>query len=32
MTYAEIASVSRSQHLSQGYGALQRRGTALDFV
>jgi LmbE family N-acetylglucosaminyl deacetylase len=32
MTYAEIASVSRSQHLSQGYGALQRRGTALDYV
>ena len=32
MTYAEIASVSRSQHLSQGFGALQRRGTSLDYV
>ncbi|HEU4720177.1 MAG TPA: PIG-L family deacetylase [Gemmatimonadaceae bacterium] len=32
MTYAEIASVSRSQHLSQGFGALQRRGTWLDHV
>jgi LmbE family N-acetylglucosaminyl deacetylase len=32
MTYAEIASVSRSQHLSQGFGALQRRGTAMDYV
>jgi len=32
MTYAEIASVSRSQHLSQGFGALQRRGTWLDYV
>ncbi|HKH94189.1 MAG TPA: PIG-L family deacetylase [Gemmatimonadaceae bacterium] len=32
MTYAEIASVSRSQHLSQGFGALQRRGTWMDYV
>ena len=32
MTYAEIASVSRSQHLSQGFGALQRRGTWLNHV
>jgi LmbE family N-acetylglucosaminyl deacetylase len=32
MTYAEIASVSRSQHLSQGFGALQRRGTSMDYV
>ena len=32
MTYAEIASVSRSMHLSQGFGALQRRGTWLDYV
>ncbi|HKP16408.1 MAG TPA: PIG-L family deacetylase [Gemmatimonadaceae bacterium] len=32
MTFAEIASVSRSQHLSQGFGALQRRGTSLDYV
>ncbi|MDB4884147.1 MAG: LmbE family protein [Gemmatimonadetes bacterium] len=32
MTYAEIASESRSQHLSQGFGVLQRRGTSLDYV
>jgi LmbE family N-acetylglucosaminyl deacetylase len=32
MTYAEIASLSRSQHLSQGFGALQRRGTSMDYV
>ena len=32
MTYAEIASVSRSQHLSQGFGALQRRGTWMNYV
>src|SRR3954447_18104137 len=32
MTYAEIASESRSQHLSQGFGSLQRRGTSLDYV
>ena len=32
MTYAEIASVSRSQHLSQGFGALLRHGTAQDYV
>src|SRR3954470_8624130 len=31
-SYAEIASESRSQHLSQGFGALQRRGTWLDYV
>ncbi len=31
-TYAEIASVSRSQHLSQGFGSLQRRGTSLDYL
>ncbi|MEO8337629.1 MAG: PIG-L family deacetylase [bacterium] len=31
-SYAEIASVSRSQHLSQGFGALQRRGTAMDYL
>ena len=32
MTYAEIASESRSQHLSQGFGVLQRRGTSMDYV
>jgi LmbE family N-acetylglucosaminyl deacetylase len=31
-TYAEIASESRSQHLSQGFGQLQRRGTLLDYL
>ena len=31
-SYAEIASDSRSQHLSQGFGILQRRGTALDYL
>jgi LmbE family N-acetylglucosaminyl deacetylase len=31
-SYAEIASESRSQHLSQGFGALQRRGTSLDYL
>jgi LmbE family N-acetylglucosaminyl deacetylase len=31
-TYAEIASESRSQHLSQGFGILQRRGTSLDYL
>ncbi|MES2176629.1 MAG: PIG-L family deacetylase [Gemmatimonadota bacterium] len=31
-TYAEIASQSRSQHLSQGFGSLQRRGTSLDYL
>ena len=31
-TYAEISSQSRSQHLSQGFGSLQRRGTALDYL
>jgi LmbE family N-acetylglucosaminyl deacetylase len=32
MTYAEIASESRSQHLSQGFGVLQRRGTSMDYL
>ena len=32
MTYAEIASLSRSQHLSQGFGGLQRRGTSMDYL
>ncbi len=31
-TYAELASQSRSQHLSQGFGQLERRGTSLDYV
>ena len=31
-TYAELASLSRSQHLSQGFGVLQRRGTSLDYL
>ncbi|MEO5818574.1 MAG: PIG-L family deacetylase [Gemmatimonadaceae bacterium] len=31
-SYAEIASISRSQHLSQGFGALQRRGTSMDYL
>ena len=31
-TYAEISSESRSQHLSQGFGSLQRRGTSLDYL
>ena len=31
-TYAEIASESRSQHLSQGFGVLQRRGASLDYL
>ena len=31
-TYAEIASESRSQHLSQGFGQLQRHGTSLDYL
>ena len=31
-TYAEISSQSRSQHLSQGFGILQRRGTSLDYL
>lgn len=31
-TYAEIASESRSQHLSQGFGVLQRHGTSMDFL
>ncbi len=32
MTYAEIASVSRSQHLSQGFGGLQRHGASMDYL
>jgi LmbE family N-acetylglucosaminyl deacetylase len=32
MTYAEIASESRSQHLSQGFGGLQRHGPSLDYL
>ena len=31
-SYAEIAGESRSQHRSQGFGVLQRRGTAMDAV
>ena len=31
-TYAEIASESRSQHLSQGFGMLERRGTSMDYL
>jgi LmbE family N-acetylglucosaminyl deacetylase len=31
-TYAEIASASRSQHLSQGFGVLERRGTSMDYL
>ena len=31
-SYAEIASDSRSQHLSQGFGSLQRRGTSMDYL
>ncbi|MDB4914212.1 MAG: LmbE family protein [Gemmatimonadetes bacterium] len=31
-TYAEIASESRSQHLSQGFGSLQRHGTSMDYL
>lgn len=31
-TYAEISSESRSQHLSQGFGSLERRGTSLDYL
>ncbi|MDB4887527.1 MAG: LmbE family protein [Gemmatimonadetes bacterium] len=31
-SYAEIASESRSQHLSQGFGSLQRRGTSMDYL
>jgi LmbE family N-acetylglucosaminyl deacetylase len=31
-TYAEIASESRSQHLSQGFGSLERRGTSMDYL
>jgi LmbE family N-acetylglucosaminyl deacetylase len=31
-TYAELASQSRSQHLSQGFGVLQRRGATVDYL
>ena len=31
-SYAELASSSRSQHLSQGFGGLQRRGASLDYL
>jgi LmbE family N-acetylglucosaminyl deacetylase len=31
-TYAELASISRSQHLSQGFGGLQRHGASLDYL
>ena len=31
-SYAELASESRSQHLSQGFGGLQRRGASLDYL
>jgi LmbE family N-acetylglucosaminyl deacetylase len=31
-TYAELASLSRSQHLSQGFGMLERRGTSMDYL
>ncbi|MDB4879959.1 MAG: LmbE family protein, partial [Gemmatimonadetes bacterium] len=32
LTYAELASQSRSQHLSQGFGTLERRGASLDYL
>ncbi|HET7585565.1 MAG TPA: PIG-L family deacetylase [Gemmatimonadaceae bacterium] len=31
-TYAEIAGESRSQHKSQGFGVLQRKGSMMDYV
>jgi len=31
-SYAEIAGQSRSQHKSQGFGALERKGPVLDYV
>ncbi|MDQ8153893.1 MAG: PIG-L family deacetylase [Gemmatimonadota bacterium] len=31
-SYAEIAGASRSQHRSQGFGVLQRRGVSMDAV
>ena len=31
-SYAELAGLSRSQHKSQGFGALQRKGTLWDYV
>jgi LmbE family N-acetylglucosaminyl deacetylase len=31
-SYAEIAAESRSQHKSQGFGVLRRRGVVLDYV
>jgi len=32
LSYAEIAAQSRSQHKSQGFGSLQRKGVAMDYV
>jgi LmbE family N-acetylglucosaminyl deacetylase len=31
-SFAEVASESRSQHKSQGFGALQRKGPVLDYL
>jgi LmbE family N-acetylglucosaminyl deacetylase len=31
-SYAEIAGLSRSQHQSQGFGALQRRGPVMNYL
>ncbi len=31
-SYSEIASASRSQHRSQGFGVLQRKGAQMDYV
>lgn len=31
-SYAEIAAESRSQHMSQGFGTLRRRGVVLDYL
>jgi LmbE family N-acetylglucosaminyl deacetylase len=31
-SYAEIAAISRSQHRSQGFGALERRGVVMNHV
>src|SRR5918997_1076657 len=31
-SYAEVAGESRSQHKSQGFGALQRRGVVWDYL
>lgn len=32
LSYAEIAAESRSQHKSQGFGSVRRRGVALDYL